>query len=87
MSVLVTGSAGHLGEAVVRRLRAEGRDVRGIDIKASPFTDHVGSITDEAFVRDAMSGATSVIAPLFTLTVWPCFNLRSLPLGNLPVRI
>jgi len=61
MSVLVTGSAGHLGEAVVRRLRAEGRDVRGIDIKASPFTDHVGSITDEAFVRDAMSGAMAVI--------------------------
>ena len=61
MSVVVTGSAGHLGEAIVRRLRTEGRDVRGIDIKASPFTDHVGSITDEAFVRDAMSGATSVI--------------------------
>jgi UDP-glucose 4-epimerase len=61
MSVLVTGSAGHLGEAIVRRLRAEGREVRGIDIKASAFTDHVGSITDEAFIRDAMSGATSVI--------------------------
>src|SRR4051812_42475030 len=61
MSVLVTGSAGHLGEAIVRRLRAEGREVRGIDIKASAFTDQVGSITDEVFVRDAMSGATSVI--------------------------
>ena len=61
MSVLVTGSAGHLGEAIVRRLRAEGREVRGIDIKASPYTDHVGSIADEAFVRDAMAGATSVI--------------------------
>jgi UDP-glucose 4-epimerase len=61
MSVLVTGSAGHLGEAIVRRLRAEGREVRGIDIKASPFTDHVGSITDEVFVRDAMAGAKSVI--------------------------
>jgi len=61
MSVLVTGSAGHLGEAIVRRLRAEGREVRGIDIKASPFTNHVGSITDEAFVRDAMSGAHAVI--------------------------
>jgi UDP-glucose 4-epimerase len=61
MSVLVTGSAGHLGEAILRRLRAEGRDARGIDIKASPFTDHVGSITDEAFVRDAMAGAKAVI--------------------------
>jgi UDP-glucose 4-epimerase len=61
MSVLVTGSAGHLGEAIVRRLRAEGREVRGIDIKASPYTDHVGSIADEAFVRDAMAGARAVI--------------------------
>ncbi|MET0934550.1 MAG: NAD(P)-dependent oxidoreductase, partial [Luteibacter sp.] len=61
MTVLVTGSAGHLGEAIVRRLRAEGRDVRGIDIKASAFTDDVGSIADEGFVRDAMAGATAVI--------------------------
>ncbi|HVI56675.1 MAG TPA: NAD(P)-dependent oxidoreductase [Luteibacter sp.] len=61
MSILVTGSAGHLGEAIVRRLRSEGREVRGIDIKPSPFTDHVGSITDEAFVREAMAGASRVI--------------------------
>jgi Nucleoside-diphosphate-sugar epimerases len=61
MTILVTGSAGHLGEALVRQLRAEGRDVRGIDIKPSAFTDHVGSIADEAFVRDAMAGATGVI--------------------------
>lgn len=61
MTVLVTGSAGHLGEALVRRLRMEGRDVRGLDIKASPFADMVGSIADEAFVRDAMSGVTAVI--------------------------
>lgn len=61
MAVLVTGSAGHLGEALVRRLRAEGRAVRGLDIKPSPFTDIVGSIADETFVRDAMSGVTAVI--------------------------
>src|ERR1700754_3557924 len=61
MTILVTGSAGHLGEALMRRLRAEGHDARGLDIKASPFTDRVGSIADEAFVRDAMSGITRVI--------------------------
>lgn len=61
MTVLVTGSAGHLGEALVRRLRADGRDVRGLDIRPSPFTDVVGSIGDDGFVRDAMSGATAVI--------------------------
>jgi UDP-glucose 4-epimerase len=61
MTVLVTGSAGHLGEALVRRLRADGRAVRGIDIKPSSHTDIVGSIADEAFVRDAMSGVTRVV--------------------------
>ncbi len=61
MTVLVTGSAGHLGEALVRRLRADGRAVKGLDIKPSSHTDVVGSIADEAFVRDAMSGVTRVI--------------------------
>ena len=61
MTVLVTGSAGHLGEALVRRLQADGRDVRGLDIKPSPYTHVVGSIHDEGFVRDAMSGITQVI--------------------------
>ena len=61
MTVLVTGSAGHLGEALVRCLRAQHRAVRGIDIKASPFTDRVGSITDRDFVADVMSGTEAVI--------------------------
>lgn len=61
MTVLVTGSAGHLGEALVRRLRADGRAVKGLDIKSSAHTDIVGSIADEAFVHDAMSGVTHVI--------------------------
>ena len=61
MTVLVTGSAGHLGEALVRCLRAQHRAVRGIDIKASPFTDRVGSITDRDFVADVMTGVEAVI--------------------------
>ncbi len=59
--ILVTGSAGHLGEALMRTLRAAGRAARGIDIKASPFTDVVGSITDRAFIARCMSGVTAVI--------------------------
>ena len=61
MTILVTGSAGHLGEALMRTLRAAGRPARGIDIKPSPFTDAVGSIADRAFVRDAMGGASAVV--------------------------
>ena len=61
MTLLVTGSAGHLGEGLMRQLRAAGRDAVGIDIKPSAFTDHVGSITDRDFVRRHMKGVRSVI--------------------------
>ncbi|WP_167406899.1 NAD-dependent epimerase/dehydratase family protein [Bradyrhizobium forestalis] len=61
MTILVTGSAGHLGEAILRTLRGRGSAVRGIDLKASPFTDAVGSIVDPDFVREQMDGVTAVI--------------------------
>jgi UDP-glucose 4-epimerase len=61
MTILVTGSAGHLGEALMRTLRAAGRPARGLDLLASRFTDCVGSIADPAFVRAAMDGVGAVI--------------------------
>jgi UDP-glucose 4-epimerase len=61
MSVLVTGSAGHLGEAIVRTLRELGRDVVGVDIKASAYTDRVGTIVDRRFVSDCMTGIDAVM--------------------------
>ena len=61
MSILVTGSTGHLGEALVRSLRAEGRTVIGVDLKASPFTDRVGSICDRPFIESSMKRASAVI--------------------------
>src|SRR5579859_6759161 len=61
MTILVTGSAGHLGEALMRQLRAAGRPALGIDIKPSPFTDRVGSIANRAFVDRVMRGATAVL--------------------------
>jgi UDP-glucose 4-epimerase len=57
MKILVTGSAGHLGEALMRTLTG---DVIGIDITASPYTTHVGSITDRAFVKHCMAGVKTV---------------------------
>jgi UDP-glucose 4-epimerase len=60
MTVLVTGSSGHLGEALVRTLLAQGRDVIGTDIQPGPFTHRVGSIVDRAFVRRCMDGAATV---------------------------
>jgi UDP-glucose 4-epimerase len=61
MRILVTGSAGHLGEGLVRVLRADGADVTGLDILASPYTDVVGSIADRALVRRAMHRVDAVI--------------------------
>ncbi len=61
MTIVVTGSAGHLGEALMRCLHGARHEVRGIDIKASPFTSHVGSICDRDFVRHCLVGARAVI--------------------------
>ena len=60
MKFLVTGSAGHLGEALVRTLQDAGREVAGLDLVASRFTTHVGSIVDRGYVRRAMAGVDAV---------------------------
>jgi UDP-glucose 4-epimerase len=60
-AILVTGSAGHLGEALVRTLRAAGRAVRGVDRIPSPWTDVVASITDLPAVERCMDGASAVL--------------------------
>ena len=61
MNVLVTGSAGHLGEAMMRALPDAGHDPLGVDLKSSPFTHHVGSIADRAFVRRCMTDVQAVV--------------------------
>src|SRR6266446_2632738 len=60
MRVLVTGSAGHLGEALVRTLKNLKHEVVGLDIIDSPFTTHVGSIADRSCVRRCLSGVQAV---------------------------
>jgi UDP-glucose 4-epimerase len=60
MKVLVTGSAGHLGEALVRTLTDLQYEVVSVDIRESPFTTHVGSIIDRACVRNCMHGVQAV---------------------------
>jgi UDP-glucose 4-epimerase len=61
VTVLVTGSSGHLGEALMRTLRAQRRETIGIDVLPGVFTHRVGSITDRAFVRRCMNGITTVL--------------------------
>jgi uronate dehydrogenase len=61
--VLVTGSAGRIGQAVVKELQARGRQVRGFDRVATPGSADriVGNLTDAAAVERAMSGVGTLI--------------------------
>ena len=61
MRILVTGSAGHLGEALVRTLQQTGNEVIGLDRKQSPFTALVGSIVDRIFVRSALREVDAIV--------------------------
>lgn len=61
MNVLVTGSAGHLGEALVRTLRDQAHKVVGVDILDSDCTDIVGSIAERGNVQRCMEGVDVVL--------------------------
>ena len=60
VKVLVTGSSGHLGEALVRTLRELRHEVVGLDILESPYTTCIGSISDRACVQRCMNGVQTV---------------------------
>ena len=61
MKYLVTGSSGHLGEALVRVLRERNADVVSIDLKPGAFTQFTGSIADYEFVAARMAGVDAVL--------------------------
>jgi|tagenome__1003787_1003787.scaffolds.fasta_scaffold20969451_1 UDP-glucose 4-epimerase len=58
MRILVTGSSGHLGEALMRTLDG---DLVGLDVLASPYTTLVGSVADRDVVRRAVAGADAIV--------------------------
>ena len=61
MRVLVTGSSGHLGEALMRVLREDGVEARGLDVLAAPYTDVVGSVADREMVTRAVAGVDAIV--------------------------
>ena len=61
MRILVTGSAGHLGEALMRTLRGSAHEPIGLDVLPSEFTDVTGSIAERDTVRACMAGVDAVL--------------------------
>ncbi len=61
MTILVTGSSGHLGEALMRSLREAGREALGLDVVPGAFTDVVGSIADRPLVARCLAGVRAVL--------------------------
>lgn len=61
MKYLVTGSSGHLGEALVRILRTRGAEIVSIDVKPGAFTQFTGSIVDREFVAARIAGVNVVL--------------------------
>lgn len=59
--VLVTGSSGHLGEALMRALADRDVDAVGLDVRPSEWTHVVGSVADARLVREVMSGVDVVL--------------------------
>src|SRR5438034_8189416 len=56
MKVLVTGSSGFIGQALVQRLRLAGHDVAGLDRAPAATTDHVCDILDASRLNEAVAG-------------------------------
>ncbi|HEU4779528.1 MAG TPA: NAD(P)-dependent oxidoreductase [Steroidobacteraceae bacterium] len=61
MKILITGSSGHLGEALMRTLAHGPHEAMGVDVLRSPFTNVVGSIADRAVVDACMKGVDAVL--------------------------
>ena len=54
MNVLVTGSSGYLGAALVGRLQKDGHNVVGMDPRPGPATTHLASVADRQSVASAL---------------------------------
>ena len=68
MTALVTGSAGGIGSAIVRKLRAEGFDVReldlvnGFDVSDPEAWEHIGSVDLACLNAGVITGESEIAA-------------------------
>jgi UDP-glucose 4-epimerase len=61
MKILVTGSSGHLGEALMRTLENSNHEATGVDLIPGKFTHFVGSVVNRAFVRERVRGTEAIL--------------------------
>lgn len=61
MRVVVTGSSGRVGRAIVARLRADGHAVVGLDRAPASTTDVVADLGDGGALRRALAGTQTVV--------------------------
>jgi UDP-glucose 4-epimerase len=59
--ILVTGSSGHLGEALVRVLSEGGHEVAGLDTADSATTTIVGTVAERGVAHDSVQGVDAVV--------------------------
>ncbi|KAK4625546.1 uncharacterized protein CLAFUR5_05860 [Fulvia fulva] len=67
--VLVTGSAGHLGHALMLELPRRGYTPIGLDIKESHHTTHIGSVSDRPLIAAIFAEHPSLRHVLHTATL------------------
>jgi len=53
--LLLTGSAGYLGQSLYKKLKSDGYDIFGIDQIATETTQFVGDISNRAFVAECLN--------------------------------
>lgn len=61
MRILVTGSAGQIGSYAVDEARRLGHEVRGLDLRPSPWTTQVGDVRDAKACGAALQGCQAVV--------------------------
>ncbi|MGH6861862.1 MAG: NAD-dependent epimerase/dehydratase family protein [Phyllobacterium sp.] len=66
MTILVTGSAGRVGTAVIKQLLERGETVRGFDLRAANQSDKaycevIGAFDDKVKCEEAVSGVSAVV--------------------------
>jgi len=59
--ILVTGTSGHLGEAIARTLLKQEIDYVGVDIRKSNYTHQIGDLSNKAFTDKVLNDIDYVI--------------------------